>query len=569
MKVRKMSIFSQLFIWLAVLLLLGNGVLGVFAYNRAESALFEQIQESTMNLASCAAANVQGDVLQGIQPGDEGSEAYETVIDQLALFRDNSNLEYIYTLRWNGSEFEFVVDSDTEEPADIGEICETTDAMALALEQSITTADDEPFTDEWGTHISAYSPIFFEDEIVGFVGIDINADWIGEQMSVLRNLVLIIAVATYGVSLVCLWLLMLKFKRSMSKLNDKVKELASGSGDLTREIEIRTGDELELIADNMNAFICQIRSLVKDVAVSTGEILVTGEELSATVSENVRIMADMNAKIEDINANMQESSVSSQQLSENLSQSADEVAAFAQNVDGIRVMVQQANEHAQTASTTVKANRSNALTAIRELQERMETISAEVQKIEQVKQIAEEISSIAGQTSMLSLNAQIEAARAGAMGAGFAVVATQVGRLSVDINRAVTEINKINNQVLSAVGALTEVSDEMIRFVSEDVVKDYDAFTEIGEEYGTTTEAIRSQMAEIAEQSVTISHNIAEINDKVQNITSMVSMTTESATQLADATSRVTESMEELDSASQKNSQHSESLNGQVSKYTY
>ena len=569
MKVRKMSIFNKLFIWLAVLLLLGNGVLGVLACNRAESALFEQIQESTMNLASCAAANVQGDVLRGIQAGDEGSEAYETVIDQLALFRDNSNLEYIYTLRWNGAEFEFVVDSDTEEPADIGEICETTDAMALALEQSITTADDEPFTDEWGTHISAYSPIFFEDEVVGFVGIDINADWIGEQMSALRNLVLIIAAATYVVSLICLWLLMLKFKRSMSKLNDKVKELASGSGDLTREIEIRTGDELELIADNMNAFICQIRSLVKDVAVSTGEILVTGEELSATVSENVRIIADMNAKIEDINANMQESSVSSQLLSENLAQSADEVAAFAQNVDGIRSMVQQANEHAQNASTMVKENRNNALTAIRELQERMEAISAEVQKIEQVKQIAEGISSIAGQTSMLSLNAQIEAARAGTMGSGFAVVATQVGKLSVDINRAVTEISQINNQVLSAVGALTEVSDEMIRFVSEDVVKDYDTFAEIGEEYGTTTEAIRSQMAEIAEQSVTISRNIAEINDKVQNITSMVSMTTESATQLADATSRVAESMEELDSASQKNSQHSESLNGQVSKYTY
>lgn len=569
MRVRKMSIFSQLFLWLAALLLLGNGVLGLLAYNRAESALFVQIQDSTMNLASCAAANVQGEVLQGIQAGDEGSEAYETIIDQLALFRDNSDLEYIYTLRWNGTEFEFVVDSDTEEPADIGEICEPTDAMILAREQSVTTADNEPFTDEWGTHISAYSPIFLDGEVVGFVGIDINADRIGEQMDALRNLVLIIATVTYAVSLICLWLLMIKFKKNMGKLNDKVKELASGSGDLTREIEIRTGDELEVIAENMNAFIRQIRSLVKDVAASTGEILVTGDELSATVSDNARIMADMNAKIESISVNMQESSASSRTLSDNLSRSADEVATFAKNVDDIRVMVQKANEHAQAASTTVRENRNNALTAIRELQERMALIGAEVQKIEQVKQIAEEISSIAGQTSMLSLNAQIEAARAGAMGSGFAVVATQVGKLSVDINRAVAEINQINGQVLSAVGALSEVSDEMIRFVSEDVVKDYDAFTEIGEEYGTTTEAIRSQMAEIAEQSVMISHNIAEINNKVQTITSMVSMTTESATELADATSKVAESMEELDAASQKNSQHSESLNRQVSKYTY
>ena len=44
MKVRKIGIFNQLFLWLAVLLLLGNGVLGIFVFNRSEVALFVQIQ---------------------------------------------------------------------------------------------------------------------------------------------------------------------------------------------------------------------------------------------------------------------------------------------------------------------------------------------------------------------------------------------------------------------------------------------------------------------------------------------------------------------------------------------
>lgn len=55
MKVRKISIFNKLFIWLAILLLVGNGLLTGVTYDRAESMLFEQIQSNAKNIALCAA----------------------------------------------------------------------------------------------------------------------------------------------------------------------------------------------------------------------------------------------------------------------------------------------------------------------------------------------------------------------------------------------------------------------------------------------------------------------------------------------------------------------------------
>ena len=162
MKVRKISIFNQLFIWLAILLLAGNGILGYMIYNRSEITLFSQIQSNARNVAQCAAANISGDVFQTIDIGDEETEAYATVINELALFRDNAELEYIYTIRQVGEEqFIFVVDSDEEEPAGIGDKVESTDALCKAFDNKISTADDEAFTDEWGVHVSAYSPIFF------------------------------------------------------------------------------------------------------------------------------------------------------------------------------------------------------------------------------------------------------------------------------------------------------------------------------------------------------------------------------------------------------------------------
>ncbi len=570
MKVRKISIFNQLFIWLAILLLAGNGILGVFIYSRANDALFDQIQANAKNIAQCAAHNVNGAVLDTIEVGQEETDAYALIINELALFRDGTDLEYIYTLRYEGDgKFIFLADADTEEPAAIGDECEATDAMLQSVEEQITTADEEAFTDEWGDHISAYSPVMDGDEMVGMVGVDISATWITEQMAALRNLVIIIAIVTYIVSLLILGLLMNKFKKSMGKLNDKVKELASGSGDLTKEIDIHTGDELEVIAGNMNTFISQVRSLVQDVARATGEILSTGEALSATVSDNVRVMTQMNEEMNGISANMEESSASSGQLSQNLSESAENINMFADNVNEIRRMVQQANENAQRSCAAAKENRENTLEAIRNLQIRMQQTHEDAQQIEKVKQIAEEISEIASETSMLSLNAQIEAARAGEQGRGFAVVATQVGQLSNDIDRAVAEINDINVQVLSAVAALTEVAEEMIRFVSEDIVKDYDAFAELGEEYGNTTQAIREQVAQIGEQSTQISNNIAEINESVQGITSTVMLTAESAGEIARSTNEISASLENLNTTSQRNTQSSAALNSQVNKYTF
>lgn len=570
MKVRKISIFNQLFIWLAILLLAGNGILGYMIYNRSEITLFSQIQSNARNVAQCAAANISGDVFQTIDIGDEETEAYATVINELALFRDNAELEYIYTIRQVGEEqFIFVVDSDEEEPAGIGDKVESTDALCKAFDNKISTADDEAFTDEWGVHVSAYSPIFLGDTVVGVAGVDISATWIEEQMSDLRNLVIMFAGATYIVSLGVLGILMFGFKRSMCKLNDKVKELASGSGDLTREIDIHTGDELEVIAGNMNEFLRQIRELVKDVAKSSNDINVTGEELYKTVDDNNKIMSSMNSEIEEISANMQESSAASIILSQNLSESAGQIERFAKDVNDIRKRVQEANESAQISCERVRSNQERALRAIGIMQEKVRKTSNDAKQIEQVRKIAEEIVNIASQTQMLSLNAQIEAARAGTMGAGFAVVATEVGNLSQDIDNAVMEINTINSKVLSAVEALTEATEEMIRFITEDVVKDYEAFASLGEEYGNTTDMIREQMVEIGGKSTEIAQNIAGINSNVTNITMTISTTAEGANELAHSTKQISESFEKLNNASRKNTENSESLSEQVRKYKF
>lgn len=570
MKTRKISICNQLFILFAFLILFGVGILGYFSYQKSKAALLVQIQNNAIDIASCAAANIDGELLETIKIGDEQSEDYETIINQMALFRDNAELEYIYTLRLDHNRVVYVVDADTEEPADIGDECESTPAMLLALQSNTSVSDEDTVTDEWGTHLSAYSSILSgSGKVVGAVGVDISADWIARQINQLRNLILTVGIVSCVISFLGLYFLVRRVRKSLMKLNDKIKDLSSGNGDLTQTIEMTSGDEFEVIAENVNQFIGQVRDLVGSVACSSTALESSGERLDNTITQNLQTQYDMSNQIEEITASMEESSASSQIMEDSLSECKNDIESFSARIEQIANNSKEAKKRAQIAFQTASANQSKAFSVVEELKEKLEKSNADILKIQQVQAIAEEVSKIASQTNMLSLNASIEAARAGEQGKGFAVVATQVGKLSADINRAVSQINQINEEILQAVTILTETTDSFTQFLTEDVAKDYESFTKISEEYGENTAHVESEMLQIFEDSARIFGKIDETNMQVHAIAEMVRTTSESAVQLATSTSELSKSMDSLSEASQTNAENSKKLNEEISKYKY
>lgn len=113
-----------------------------------------------MDIAGACAALVDSGAFSRLYPGAEDTPDYKTVEKALALFRDHSNLEYVYTVWYDDEGVPvFCVDSDQEDRALIGEAFGYSDATIRALEGE-ASADEEPMTDEWGIHISAYAPIF-------------------------------------------------------------------------------------------------------------------------------------------------------------------------------------------------------------------------------------------------------------------------------------------------------------------------------------------------------------------------------------------------------------------------
>lgn len=531
MKVRKISLSRQIIIILTIFLVISDTLIGTVVYKRMQTLFIEQVQENAKNLAQCAARNIDGETFLAVMQGDE--DAYEVVHDGLSLFLENSTLEYVYSFSKDEiGNIYFVVDADPDDPAEVGDAYEEMlEGMAIAFSGE-TAADEEPSSDEWGTYLSAYSPIFRGDEVVGIVGVDVSYDQI--QHSIRRLTLAIVAICLIAFFLLFTILVMIsnKMRKSFALLNDKITELADGSGDLNKKISIHSGDEFEVIGESINEFIAQLSNLVNQVASSS--------------NNSANGIRDINNNTLTLSANMEECSASTESVSYQLERTAGNIEALAKDVEDANENVAEAYQRAKEAVELATTHRLESEAQIKKIQQDIAHVMEQAKAVEQVKKINEEVLSIVNATKILSLNAQIEAARAGEFGRGFAVVATQVAQLSENISAAVVDIGDINDQVIAAMRQMVAYLNNMNTFLNERVVLDYAAFEEMGKDYGQTTEEMQNRMDSLKVQSAEIADTVLGVSNSINDISKAVSDSASQIEQLCNSTVEISDGIEQL-----------------------
>ncbi len=573
MKVRKIGVSTKLFFMLTGMLLLANAVLGGIMFARIRSLLIQQIKQSTVNLAKTAAAEVDGDAFEKLKAGDEDTPEYKGIFDELAVYRDNSEIEYIYATRQNpDGQVVYVVDTDpsVSEVVDVSFGSDAGDAFLTAM-SGTPAANAKPYKDQWGTHLSACAPIRGGggSKIVGVVSIDISMSWVDKKVRQAGMDIIGVCAAILACGVVCLYIVSRLLHRKFEILDQKLLDLTDGSGDLTKEITLRSGDEFELIGVRINTLMGQIRALIQQVAHTSENVVNEGVNLQYTLEGNVRSISEMNDGISSIRDNMQDVRHSSETASGFLERTAEQIQDFAKHVEQVEQQTAYANRDAEESAKMAREHRDKAIREISEIQHRVQEATEGAKVIERVQDIAAEINAIASKTKILSLNAQIEAARAGEQGRGFAVVAGDVENLSSTIAVSVREINEITRQAMESVSLLADQSSSMSEFMTREVVPDYDAFVNIGQQYGDTMGTIQQSMSGLRDGSTQISRVVEEVNSSIQEISTSMGDSAQRVSDLSDSSADISNSMEKLRDGSEKNVEHTAQLNEQIGKYQY
>lgn len=565
MKVRRISMSTRIFVLVTILLLISDVVIGTLFYYRTRGVLTEQVLKNTLGVAKTAARGVDSETLKALNLGDQESDSYHQMISALQEIRDASGAEFVYAVKADGSELKYVADAD--EDVSSGDVFKTIGSYEQEAVNGNASVDPKPYTDEWGTHFTAYSPILSGNEVVGILCMDSSYSLISEPVKGTLTLVIIVCVASFAVGILMLIFIRRRLSKGFKALNGKVEELAGGGGDLTKRIELKTGDEFEVIGENVNKLVSYIREILVSIVSGTTSLEDATVAIFGRLGQAGDDTSTVGATLEELSATMQ-----------NTMEAMDEINNRVNGINdvfgGIVTAVKDGSDYARDIRKQAQSTGDAAIKAQEEARAGVKvmeaTINEKLERSEEVKQInalTENILNITSQTNLLALNASIEAARAGEAGRGFAVVATEIGTLATDSANAAGEIQRVSDEVIKAVRDLAEEAKHMMEFIDENVLQSYDRLLATSEEYKESAEHVDEIMTNFSEMSKRVQSDIDGIRQFTGMVNDSVKQSTDAITEAAERAVDVSGNINGINTEAEKATQISDELGEAVGKF--
>jgi methyl-accepting chemotaxis protein len=301
--------------------------------------------------------------------------------------------------------------------------------------------------------------------------------------------------------------------RALSKAMIKVQQ----HSDLTSNAEVKSEDELGMLANNFNQMVAHLGNL-------TGNVRNASEQLSQTVEEIQHVIATVDNEVgrglsqaDQVVVAVNELDATVQEVASNCSATADKSKYAHDTVIQGELLVNQANESIDKLSNEI--NKSKAI---------IELVADDSNEIGSILDV---INGLAQQTNLLALNAAIEAARAGEQGRGFAVVADEVRSLAHKTSESTSRIQEMIEQLQSrsqqGVQAML-ISQECAHATVEGFSGLSEQLKNITFQSSELSDMNLQNAAATEEQSATVD----EVNRNIANIQQSYHATNENASQL-------------------------------------
>lgn len=516
-KTRKLSVGAKILIPTGLIVIVVCLILGGSAYKSINEGMVAAGVEQAGMAGKIALHNLDGDAVALLEPGCEETENYQQLLASMREVQQEYGILYMYTLYTDGKTVYYGVDTDTSElQAYVGKEFEKTYEMLKGTFEGEDYVQDYIDHQEYGDVICVYKPIKNSaGEIVGVLGCDYDATSIVKKLNTLVREVILIAVVCVVISCVLVGIVVGMISRNLRMVDTKLYDLVHSDGDLTQKLEIRTGDELELIADNVNTLLEYIRTIMQNIAANSIQLNESADNVANNLANAGMSITDISATMEEMSAAMEETSASLGQVSEATSEVYENVQKISENANAgsgssERIMKKAADIH-ENAITEQKAAKLQA-------QEMAVAVDEKIQKskaVEEISLLTKNIISITDQTNLLSLNASIEAARAGEAGKGFAVVANEIGQLATNSAETAVQIQKVSAEVIQAVDELAGKAELMIRFMEETAMSGYEKLCETSESYQQDVGEMNKMMQEFARESESIKTRMDQINESI------------------------------------------------------
>ncbi|MCL4516568.1 MAG: methyl-accepting chemotaxis protein [Firmicutes bacterium] len=343
---------------------------------------------------------------------------------------------------------------------------------------------------------------------------DINA---GQQAMIVGALLAVIAGIIAGLVLTRM------ITRPIRQLVGHMQAVAGG--DLSKEVRLRSSDEVGDAARAFSEMVGNLKRLIKQVQDTAEEVATSSEELATSANEAGKATQQVADTIQQLAKGTDEQARAAETagtVAEQMSSAIRQVSASAQS------MVASSTEATRTAETG-KDSVQKAIEQMSTIEKVTEESATVVQGLGEqsgrIGEIVDVITGIADQTNLLALNAAIEAARAGEQGRGFAVVAEEVRKLAEQSRQAAEQIANLIKEIQST----TTLAVHSMQAGSKEVATGMDIANAAGIAFNGIMSAVEAMVRQIQEVSRAAQELAAGSEKTVRSVESIASITEETA----------------------------------------
>lgn len=566
-RTRRLTIRAKILIPSIIIVVLVCGLMGYNSYTRFEKSMVRMGVEEADMAATIVADSLDAKLVYKVTVGSEGTQVYQNLQGDLRKKQKACGIAFLYTLYTDGKKVYYGVDSD-EDAAKVGDEFADSYAELEPVFGGKEYIQDYIDHTEDGDLITVYKPI--EDnagKVVAILGCDYDASSITAELQKAVVQTLQIGGICLILAILILTIIVSRITKGLMQVNAKIYDLVHNEGDLTQKLDVRSGDELELIAGNVNELLAYIRKIMIGISSGSMRLMSSSRKMVDHLSSADESITDVSATMQEMSAAMEETTSSLNQITEAIDEIYSSVERIAGSADAGKVSSQEMESRASGANDAAAEGEKKANIETEKLAASLNEKIAKSKSVEQIEILTSNIIEITEQTNLLALNASIEAARAGEAGRGFAVVADEIGKLAGNSADAAAKIRQVSAEVIQAVDELAEGSQQMIEFVRNSTEEGFGGLVATSENYATDANAMRAMMEQFAQTAEELRSTMDGIRESISAVNIAVEESAKGIAGVSESSVQLTGNVNDIQSEASDNNGIAEDLAKEVGKF--
>ncbi len=528
-KTKKRGTFAAKIIVMVILaVIVSNVICMVFILESSKKQITDSTKHTMVDVINTTSKIVENEI-SNADTEDLDYDEYAKSLSDVKL--EGMDSSYVYVVKNDGTMLYHPTKEKVGQPVENAVIKGVVQQLQDGKKPGTTVVE---YDFNGTTKYSAYTILNNENILV------LTAD----ESEALAGITTVTGVAVEIIAIVVLIAIIISFimgrrlMRPLVKVSTIIEDVANGNIEADFSVVKESNDEIGLIIEKMKELTQSLGSIVGKIRNSSDTMSSNSYELNDTSSQTLAANNEISKAVEDVAEGSTGMAASISKINENLLEMSNETKDINASVDEIKNQTTAVQDSSKIMNDKIKSMQDSSHKmdeGISAISKRIETVNTTVDKVSNIVSVIEEISS---ETNLLSLNASIEAARAGDAGKGFAVVAQEIRVLSDNTNTELENIKQIISSLVEECRYCVQASGTIV----EDNAKQKEEIKAVLDEFGSLDEQIQ-KTAEKADEIEELVTAMIELNDDITK--SSNSLTDVSAANAA-ATEEMNANIEEL-----------------------